>query len=272
MAARRGGGGAKGSLFNGLWIIVVIGIVLAVGKANNIDSVESGLDFAKNWGKAVQKCAEETGKKQDLVNCAEKNIPDLKTNGGGSTKDSPLKLNKNAKQITKTLNSLTVATDQKVSYNRTEWSHWSDLDKNGCDSREDVLISQGKNVKADMANGCKIVSGSWVDPYSGTKIDKSSSIDIDHVIPLAYAARHGGQNWSKEKKEQFANDTSVNLIAASATENRKKSDKGPSGYMPPKVEFTCAYSSLWVEVAAKYGLSITKEDKDVLALGLSSCK
>lgn len=157
---------------------------------------------------------------------------------------------------------------QKVPYQRSEWKHWIGAP---CDTRKKVLIAQGKDVKSTQtATSCKIDSGTWVSPYDNKEFTAPNDLDIDHVIPLGYAASHGGQAWDTAKKQLFANDL-TQLLAVSATENRSKSDKGPGEYMPAEKDFQCQYSKIWVTTAKKYGVFLGAADVAALKNGLSTC-
>lgn len=184
-----------------------------------------------------------------------------------------------------------------VGYSRKEWKHWISLEGRSCwNTREEVLsrdavkgslslIDKEKKQTTDIKKACaigKIVkdsdrisietkkSGKWIDPYSGKTMEDSSDLDIDHIIPLSNAARNGGQKWSTEEKEKFANDLD-NLLVTSAKENRAKGDKGPAKYMPPNKNYQCQYAKSYTTLAYKYDLSITKSDQKVLDKTIKSC-
>ena len=81
------------------------------------------------------------------------------------------------------LNSLSVkGRAAKTGYTRAQFTHWSDLDRNGCDARNDTLKRDLTEViyKAGTRD-CKVISGLLLDPYSGKVITFSSAkstIDI----------------------------------------------------------------------------------------------
>lgn len=155
--------------------------------------------------------------------------------------------------------------DTDVDYDRSEWRHWTG---SPCNTRQEVLIEQGDDV--ETGDRCRIVGGSWWDPFTGDTTEDSSSLDIDHVIALGYAAQHGGAEWDAERMEQFANDE-MNLLAVSASENRSKGSSGPSEYMPPNEDFHCEYAQIWIDTADEYGLSVTDDDKSELERALNTC-
>jgi len=135
---------------------------------------------------------------------------------------------------------------------------------NGCDTRNDVLREQlvAVQVTAD-SNGCKVATGTLVDPYTGDLVDfaqRHYDIDIDHVVPLAYAWDMGASGWSQQQREQFANDTSIELLASWGPANEDKGDSGPGEWLPPDVTFRCDYVLRFLQVVARYGLPITTAD------------
>ena len=149
-------------------------------------------------------------------------------------------------------------------YNRKEWRHWIDEDGDCQNTRAEILISQSQ-VKVEFATSrdCRVVKGSWIGRLTGTLLSDASDVDIDHIIPLSYAHRHGGFSWSPSKKKQFANDP-INLIPVYDVENRKKSDKGPSEYLPSDKKLACAYIKKWEMIRIKYDLNIAPDDKVII--------
>lgn len=202
--------------------------------------------------------------------------------GGGSERDvSTLPLKAAALEQ---LNSLKVAPAENIKYDRKEWNHWVTLNGSSCwDVRDAVLqrdAVQGtqqyldKNKQPSNAqNACSVESAVWVDVYTGSKMTSAKDIDIDHMIPLKYAATHGGQSWSKEKKQQYANDMTYpgHLLAVKNSENRSKSDKGPSAWKPKDTSYHCTYAKDWIQVSTNYGLTIDAADVKALKGMLETC-
>lgn len=210
-------------------------------------------------------------------------------------------VNKDASHIMlETLGKVPDKEDSKkdVGYSRAEWKHWTGSEDRSCwNTREEILyrdavpgtinlVNKQKDATDKYEEGCALGtpieedgrikvstenSGEWIGPYNGKKITDSSEVDIDHVIPLSNAARNGGQEWSAEKKEAFANDPD-NLLATSAKENRTKGDKGPGKYMPPNKSYQCQYAKTYIAVAYKYDLTITESDYKELNKTIKSCK
>jgi len=46
-------------------------------------------------------------------------------------------------------------------------SAWKDVDRNGCDTRNDILQRDFATVILKSGTGnCKVIGGTWIDPYS----------------------------------------------------------------------------------------------------------
>lgn len=146
-------------------------------------------------------------------------------------------------------------------YSRDRFKHWADPDHNGCDAREDTLK---RDAKAATNDGCKVVAGRWVDPYSGATVTSAHNLDIDHMVPLANAWRSGADTWSDSRREAFANDPRV-LLAVDSGLNRQKGDKGPEAWLPPAKGYRAAYAVHWIAVKSAYNLTVTPAEKKTLA-------
>lgn len=154
---------------------------------------------------------------------------------------------------------------------------WADVDRNGCDTRNDIL-------KRDLTDetfkpgthDCIVLTGVLKDPYGGETInfkrgqDTSSKVQIDHLIPLSDAWQKGAQQWSDAKRKEFANDP-LNLLAVDGPLNSQKSDSDAATWLPPRRSYRCAYIARQIDVKAKYELWVTKAEKDAMDGILDSC-
>jgi hypothetical protein len=150
---------------------------------------------------------------------------------------------------------LNTAIDQLDGYKRTFFKHWIDSDKDGCDTRAEVLIEEAI-VKPKIGPKCKLTGGKWFSTYDGKNLTNASLLDVDHLVPLAEAWRSGAWKWTNAQRQAFANDleNSETLIAVTASTNRSKGDKDPSLWMPAKDK--CAYADSWISIKTKYSLTI----------------
>ena len=162
----------------------------------------------------------------------------------------------------------------KTGYARSQFPHWSDPDRNGCDARNDTLKRDLTNItyKAGTRE-CKVIAGQLIDPFSGKLVTFSASgnsIDIDHVVALSNAWQTGAVYFDKSKRNLLANDP-LNLLAVDAKLNRKKGDGDAATWLPPNKAFRCEYVARQVAVKAKYGLWVTKAEKAMMEKILSTC-
>ena len=145
---------------------------------------------------------------------------------------------------------------------------------NGCDTRNDVLAAQLQGVDKGTSR-CVVQAGTLDDPYSGAVIAfhkaQADAVEIDHVVPLAYAWDMGASTWSLDQRMAFANDEALNLLAVAKAANAAKSDSGPAAWTPSNVAYRCQYAIRWVSVVDTYGLALTDADRTTLRATLSTC-
>ena len=145
---------------------------------------------------------------------------------------------------------------------------------NGCDTRNDVLAAQLLDVDKGTSR-CVVQAGTLDDPYSGAVIAfrkaQADAVEIDHVVPLAYAWDMGASAWTLDTRMAFANDEALNLLAVAKTANASKSDSGPAAWTPSNVAYRCQYAIRWISVATTYGLAVTDADRGVLRATLALC-
>lgn len=147
-------------------------------------------------------------------------------------------------------------------YEREEWKHWSDIDNDCQDTREEALIHYSQiPVQFESDRGCNVVSGRWHDPYTNKTFTHPSDLDIDHVVPLGNAHISGGFSWNSQQKEAYANDL-FGLIPVDLSANRSKSKRSPDQWMPTNQSYHCDYVAWWVAVKTKYNLSYTAAERD----------
>ncbi|MER5998560.1 HNH endonuclease family protein [Nonomuraea sp. NPDC052116] len=154
---------------------------------------------------------------------------------------------------------------------------WSDVDHNGCDTRNDILKRDLVDEKFKAGtHDCIVLSGTLHDPYSGKTInfkrgqDTSTAVQIDHVIPLSDAWQKGAQQWAADKRKEFANDP-LNLMAVDGPLNGQKSDSDAATWLPPVKSYRCTYIARQIDVKTKYAVWVTSAEKDAMESILSSC-
>ncbi|WP_292276783.1 HNH endonuclease family protein [Marinobacter sp.] len=103
-------------------------------------------------------------------------------------------------------------------YSRSAFGHgWDDADGDCQDARAEALIASSTTpVRFADNKRCRVITGRWVSPFTGNVIQNASNIDIDHVVPLAWAWKRGAGKWPGERRERFANDP-INLLPVEAS-------------------------------------------------------
>jgi len=147
-------------------------------------------------------------------------------------------------------------------YNRSDWPHWSDIDKDCQDTIVETLIHYSSvKVTFQENNHCEeVTKGKCYDPYTNRYFADAGKLDVDHRIALKEAHRYGGSNWSTLKKEYFANDP-INLIPVYLGSNRSKGYKPAYKWMPENKNYWCEYIRTRVAVASKYGLKLPAKEQ-----------
>ena len=165
---------------------------------------------------------------------------------------------------------LFISSDRLEGYDRTLFKHWIDADKNGCDTRAEVLIAEAK-VKPKKFAKCKLTGGKWLSSYDGITFTDSSKLDIDHLVPLAEAWRSGAWAWTEQQRMDFANNVEDEwaLNAVTASVNRSKGDKDITSWLPKKN--LCTYLAGWVVIKAKFELTVDLEEAKVINKYYKTC-
>ncbi len=77
-------------------------------------------------------------------------------------------------------------------YDRRAFTHWTDEDRDGQNARAEVLIAWSEaQVAFTDERERTVATGQWTGLYTGEVFTEARQVDIDHVVPLAYAWSHG---------------------------------------------------------------------------------
>ncbi|MBT2447296.1 HNH endonuclease [Streptomyces sp. ISL-43] len=157
--------------------------------------------------------------------------------------------------------------------------YWSDETdavggRNGCDTRDDVLRRDLRELREGDRNPCVVLSGVLHDPYTGKELPysyrRASQIQTDHVVALGAAWRGGAYAWTAQRRLEYANDLDV-LLAVDKQTNYDKGSKTADKWKPPQRGYWCEYARRYTGVKAKYGLSVTRPEKQALQEMLGTC-
>ena len=171
------------------------------------------------------------------------------------------------------LASIAVENEYTSGYLRELFPHWKDLDGDGCDTREEVLIRDSQTKAQVDPFGCVVVAGDWLSPYDGARWSDKGNVDIDHVVALKEAWDSGAWAWTTSQRTLYANDLSDprTLLAVTDSVNQSKSDKDPSNWLPPLTSYHCTYISDWVAVKARWKLSMDQSEYGRVKKLVDSC-
>nr|WP_240189357.1 HNH endonuclease family protein [Nakamurella flavida] len=153
---------------------------------------------------------------------------------------------------------------------------WADVDRNGCDTRNDVLARDLTDVVFRAGSACVVASGVLADPYTGAAMPflrgdgTSDDIQIDHVVALAAAWRTGAQSWDEPTRTAFANDP-LNLLAVDGDANQAKGDSDAASWLPPAATERCPYVARQIAVKQRYGAWVTPTERDAMTAVLIGC-
>lgn len=184
----------------------------------------------------------------------------------------------------KTLKHLPVKPPAKEdAYERSKFGEgWSDdtsapLSHNGCGTRQDILARDLVHKKV-ADDGCEVLSGVLpYDPYTGEHNEKFNAdggydvaLDTEHIVALGQAWVTGAYTWSKKKRVRYANSPLV-LMMVDPSANRTKGDASAAEWLPPNKSYRCAYIARQVKIKQKFGLWVTKPEKQAMVDVLSDC-
>jgi hypothetical protein len=158
-------------------------------------------------------------------------------------------------------------------YDRDLYGDWIDADGDCQDTRQEVLIAESLIPVQFDAPGCDVISGRWLDPYTGQIFTDPADLEINHFVPLAEAHRSGASRWPTKLRKGFANDLSFpgSLIAVSASANRSKGDRDPAEWLPPNQAFQCDYVRAWVIAKGYWRLVMDDRERNTIYYVLADC-
>ena len=149
---------------------------------------------------------------------------------------------------------------------------------NGCDTRNDILERDLVEKTYVSISRCPraVATGTLYDPYTNLTVaftrgaQTGAAVQIEHIVPLAYAWDQGARNWTDDMRVRFANDP-ANLLAVQGQVNQDKGDKEPARWMPPNAAFHCQYAMQFIEVLRGYSLPVDAPSVPALRQAASTC-
>ncbi|MEU1880804.1 HNH endonuclease family protein [Streptosporangium sp. NPDC020072] len=167
---------------------------------------------------------------------------------------------------------LPTAVEDRTGYKRSSFRHWIDADRNGCNARAEVLLTEAVTAPT-VEPGCRLVGGTWYSYYDDQTVEGSAGLDVDHLVPLAEAWDSGASAWTAQQRQDYANDLAddYHLVAVTARSNRSKADKDPSQWLPPSEGARCRYVAEWTAVKRNWDLTVDEQEKAALTALAAEC-
>ncbi|MEV4440449.1 HNH endonuclease family protein [Streptomyces sp. NPDC049577] len=175
-------------------------------------------------------------------------------------------------RLSEAVAALPAAEESRAGYVRTAFRHWIDADRDGCNTRKEVIISEAVEAPQVTQPGCVLTGGQWFSPYDNVTVEDAGALDVDHVVPLAEAWDSGASTWTPAEREAYANDLGDEraLIAVSARSNRQKADKDVAEWLPT-AGYVCRYITDWTVVKTRWQLSVDPAEQATLERLSRSC-
>jgi hypothetical protein len=164
---------------------------------------------------------------------------------------------RSARELLKVLN--VREPEQDGTYDREKlFASWRDADGNCLNTRNEVLK---RDSLSDTNVGCDIEDGEWVSLYDGLTITSAAELEIDHLVALKEAWVSGAWQWTKERRDAFANDLGYlgSLVAVSVESHRPKREFDPGKWLPEKG--VCEFVEHWVAVKWRWGLAVDSVER-----------
>jgi hypothetical protein len=168
--------------------------------------------------------------------------------------------------LTDVVSALPAAAESRDGYTRDAFKHWVDADRDGCNTRAEVLLTESR-VEPTVGDGCKVTAGEWLSYYDQVTVTAPSGLDIDHMVPLAEAWDSGASGWTAARRQAYANDLDAerSLVAVTTSTNRSKGDQDPADWLPPAAGARCTYTVDWVATKLRWGLTVDTRERTALA-------
>lgn len=283
-------------VLDGVILVVILGAVMAFFRINNIDSLESFYQVARNKSVQTKECYESKGKgciTLPNIDSGETTLADgLLTDkdlgykgpsGGDSFIQDSAKMSKDF--VLAALDKATINKPNKVEFKLSDWAYFAPVnEENPCwTTKKEVLARQAipeslkfkdinhKETK-DKSKACTISEGTWIDPYTGDKIKSPDEMTVDHIITVTHANKMGGADWDADKKKSFANDVDNVLLAVSKDSKKARGNKSAKDFSPENKKYKCEFAKNYTIASNKYELSMEEKEKTSLSKLIVECK
>ena len=166
---------------------------------------------------------------------------------------------------------LPVAAESNAGYNRDLYfGRWGDANRDCQDTRSEVLVQESR---VTATGGCKINYGRWSSYFDNRTYTSATSVQIDHLVPVAEAWGSGARTWTQARRVAFYNDLGDRraLNAMTSALNSSKGARGPEQWMPPYAAARCRYISDWAAIKHRWSLKVDSVERAALIRWADSC-
>ena len=166
-----------------------------------------------------------------------------------------------------------VAAETSDPYDRDYFGYPTDLDSDGCDTRDEVLTADSQVPVTTGTSLCDVTAGQWYSPYDGVLTENPSDIQIDHVVALSEAWDSGASEWDQAFAIEFGNavGSDDNLQVASRASNLGKSDYDPAEWLPDNTDAICWFVTTWSQIKLDWDLAMDETEYTTVTSILANC-
>lgn len=170
------------------------------------------------------------------------------------------------------LDALKVQEEHPDGFRGGAFGFWTDVDKDGCNTRDEVLIRDSLEPPS-LSSTCRIQSGKWYSPYDDQTLAQPREVVVDHEVTIAEAWRSGAWQWTDAERSKYLNDLDnpEALLVVSKTIKEGKADLDPRKWLPPNQAYRCEYLSNWVHIKTIFKLSVDPGEREAIAQAALHC-
>jgi len=190
---------------------------------------------------------------------------------GGSSVAASEESQNVAAAVDELLGQLVIAVESDAPYDRRRFRDWIDADRDGCDTRREVLIAERTRGQID---DCRVIGGRWFSMYDGEVVTDPNLLQIDHLVALGEAWDSGADVWDDARRGRYSNDLGYRnaLIAVTVRSNSQKSDHDPTDWVPTRRASWCRYATAWTTVKIRWQLTADPEEVVALRRLFATCR
>ena len=160
-----------------------------------------------------------------------------------------------------------------IDFDESLYGIWEDADQDCQDTSQEVLIKKSWGGVTLSSNRCRVLEGTWFDPFTGQTLNDTRGIAVDHFISLPEVHRSGGEKWSKARRREYGNDMTnpETLVVVSLSTKQERSGLDPADWIPPNPAVRCEYIRIWKQMKQKWELTMDAREQAVVQWMSQKC-